>query len=91
MPNNTVGIMIKEIHHIRCGNEKCRGFIIPGQKIWTVTILDEKGVPATHICCCQKCAELLKQRSIAYYEKMANALKAAPIEVGKLAKPSLKR
>lgn len=87
LPNNTVGIMIKEIHHIRCGNEKCRSIIIPGQKIWTVTVLDEKGVSSTHICCCPKCAMQLKRSSISHYEKIVASLKAAPVMVGKMARP----
>lgn len=91
MSKSTAAIVIKEAHHIRCGNAKCRSVILPGQKIWTVTVLDEKGVLSTHVCCCSKCAALMKQKSVAHYEKIAAALKASPIVATKLERPFIRK
>lgn len=88
MPKNSAAILVRELHHVRCGNESCRAIILPGQKIWTATVLDEQGLASTQICCCPKCAVLLKQRSVSHYEKIAAALKASPVVAGKLARPT---
>lgn len=87
MSEETVGMQILEMRHVCCANENCRSVILPGQKVWTVTTADEKGVISTHICCSTKCAVFMKRRSVAYYEKMASRLKALSITANKMKKP----